>query len=89
MTTSDLPTIHRASLEAAIARLKADGVEITPADEHGIGNGMLSPVRAAMIRTEYAKLRSDGEKYGNTVRILADKYCLALVSVRAIVDVKN
>ena len=91
-TMTDAPPFATVLTDAYLSALEAardHGVTLTPDDETGIRNALISPIRAAMIRDEYAAGREAGVKSEALQVELADKYALSYARVHAIVIKKE
>lgn len=84
---TDAPPFATVLTDAYLAALNAardHGVTLTPDDETGIRNGLISPIRAAMIRDEYAAEREAGVKSEAIQTRLAVKFSLSYSRIHSI-----
>lgn len=77
--------VHAAAYLAALDALRDHGVTLTPDDETGIRNALISPIRAAMIRDEYTHAREQGVKSEAIQVYLAEKYGVSYACVHQVV----
>lgn len=77
-----------AVVSAALAVIRRS-IPLTETDETGIGNALVSPVRAALIRAEYNAGRINGVKSEALIVELAERYCLGYEAVYSIVHFRR
>lgn len=75
-----LAAAHLAALES----VRDHGITITADDETAIRNGLISPIRAAMIRDEYNAEREAGIKSESIQARLAKKFGLSYSRIHSI-----